>query len=67
MPYDQRYTQYVYFSGPVSCYDFFGSAVGSIDVDKDGLYDLVVGARGLDRTTPDGGGGFIIFLDWSKY
>jgi len=41
--------------------------VCSIDVDKDGLYDLVVGARGLDGLEWDVGGAFVLYLDWSKY
>jgi len=67
VPVDPRFNQYVYFSAPLVPYDWFGSAVCSIDVDKDGLYDLVVGARGLDGLEWDVGGAFVLYLDWSKY
>lgn len=57
----------MYFSAPLIPFDWFGSSVSSIDVDKDGLYDLVVGARGMDTLQYDVGGAFVLYLDWSKY
>ena len=66
VPLDPHYNSYVYFSAKLSCLDFFGSAVGSMDIDRDGLYDLVVGARGRDSNlVHDSGAAYVIYLDWN--
>jgi hypothetical protein len=66
-PTTPQYNSFVYFSAPLTSYDYFGSAVGGIDVDGDGLYDLVIGARGFDApNAPDVGAVFVSFLDWRE-
>lgn len=67
VPVDPRYSAYVYFSAPLMAYDYFGASVGAIDVDKDGMYDLVVGSRGYDNVYHDLGNVYVLYLDWSTW
>jgi len=62
---DPHYSSYMWFNGNLCNRDYFGSAVGSIDVDRDGLYDLVVGARGRDSTNLASGAAYTLYLDWN--
>lgn len=56
-------SQYMYMSAPLASHDYFGSAVAALDVDRDGVCDLLVGSRGLNQRTQDEGAAFACYLD----
>lgn len=56
-------SQYMYMSAPLASHDYFGSAVAAMDVDRDGVCDLLVGSRGLNQRTQDEGAAFACYLD----
>ena len=56
-------SQYMYLSAPLASHDYFGSAVAAMDVDQDGVRDLLVGSRGLNQRTQDEGAAFACYLD----
>lgn len=57
------YSQYLYLSAPLSSHDYLGSAVASMDVDRDGVVDLLVGSRGYNQRAQDEGATFACYLD----
>jgi hypothetical protein len=59
-PYGPRYS---YFSAPLASYDYFGSAVAAMDIDRDGFCDLLVGSRGFNQRAQDEGAGFACYMD----
>lgn len=56
-------SQYMYMSAPLASHDYFGSAVAAVDVDRDGVCDLLVGSRGLNQRAQDEGAAFACYLD----
>jgi len=52
------------FTGPLSDYDHFGSAVAGVgDIDGDGIPDIVVGASGDDSGGTDRGAIWVLFMN----
>lgn len=56
-------TQQLYLSAPLNSHDYFGSSVAACDIDRDGIPDLLVGARGFNQRAQDEGAALVCYLD----
>lgn len=56
-------TQQLYLSAPLASHDYFGSSVTACDIDRDGIPDLIVGARGYNQRAQDEGAALVCYLD----
>lgn len=57
------HSQYMYLSAPLASHDYLGSSVAACDIDRDGIPDLLVGARGYNQRAQDEGAALVCYLE----
>lgn len=57
------HSQHMYLSAPLASHDYLGSSVAACDIDRDGVPDLLVGARGYNQRAQDEGAALVCYLE----